>query len=345
MRAVELEADGGDGAAEQGLVDAEVGFLGAVAGQPDGLGTQVSEGLFGACGGGDRGGHTGDGGSVREGGFYVCQGAGRSAEVLTGAGDGKGRAAGLGAQRGGGGAVRGGDGDDTGAGGEGCRLGVQVLQRYELEGGVRVAVGHGGGGGEDSGGNVRGGVGRDGDEDGGHGGGQEFGHGGGRGFGALGGEADVGECGGGLGGSADVPDGGGVFQGQEQLVAGEVRRADGGVQGEGSLGRCFQEGPPLGADADGAAGGLAGDGDAAGDAGGLQAGGHGNGELLPGLAGHGGHGGQACRGGCRVGVGGGDAFRDRCGGSGCCRSGGAGWLELDGGKQGAGENNAPCPET
>ena len=50
--AAELEADGGDGAAELGLVDAEVGFLGSVAGQPDGLGAEVREGLFGACGGG-----------------------------------------------------------------------------------------------------------------------------------------------------------------------------------------------------------------------------------------------------------------------------------------------------
>lgn len=42
----------------------------------------------------------------------------------------------------------------------------------------------------------------------------------------------------------------------------------------------------MGADTDGAGGGLAGDGDAAGDAGGLHAGGHRYGELLAGLAGH-----------------------------------------------------------
>jgi len=82
----------------------------------------------------------------------------------------------------------------------------------------------------------------------------------------------------------------------------------------------------LGADADGA-GGPAGDGDAAVDAGGLQAGGHGDGELLPGLAGHGGHGGEACGGDGRVGMGDGGAFR------GCGVWCGGGGRELDGGKQ------------
>jgi len=46
-----LEAEGGDGSAELGLVDAPVGFLGPVAGQPDGLGAQAREILFGSGGG------------------------------------------------------------------------------------------------------------------------------------------------------------------------------------------------------------------------------------------------------------------------------------------------------
>jgi hypothetical protein len=65
--AAEVEGDGGDGAAELGLVDAQVGFLGAVAGQFDGVGAEVREGLFGPGGGGDSGGHAGDGGGIGQG--------------------------------------------------------------------------------------------------------------------------------------------------------------------------------------------------------------------------------------------------------------------------------------